>query len=138
MLKDFELSGPAFVGLFVRNVAAAADFYEKILGFRRDPETFPGRAAVAFLSRPIPFAVMEPPPGVDLDSFPRPRLVPSIWFKTADTQLAHDAMVESGITILRPLITGRFGKQFTFLDLDGYAITVYDRDAPPDGWEQMR
>jgi hypothetical protein len=29
MPKNFEVSGPAFVGLVVRDVAAAADFYEK-------------------------------------------------------------------------------------------------------------
>ncbi len=135
MPMSFELSGPAFIGLFVRDVRAAADFYEKTLGFRRDPEVFAGREAVAFLSRPVPFAVMETPLGVDLETLPRPRVVPSIWFKTPDSQVAHDALVRAGISILRPLSTGRFGKQFTFLDPDGYAITVYDRDAPPNGWK---
>ncbi len=32
--KQFELSGPAFIGLLVRDVAAAADFYEHKLGMR--------------------------------------------------------------------------------------------------------
>jgi catechol 2,3-dioxygenase-like lactoylglutathione lyase family enzyme len=135
MPKDFELSDPAFVGLFVSDVDAAADFYEKKLGFRRDPEVFP-RAAVAFQSYPIPFAVMQVPPGVDLGSLPRPRLVPAIWFKTANSQVVHDALIEADVTILRPPSDGRFGRQFTFVDLDGYAITVYDRDAPPNGWDQ--
>jgi catechol 2,3-dioxygenase-like lactoylglutathione lyase family enzyme len=134
MPKNFELSGPAFVGFQVRDVKASADFYEKILGFRRDPEVFPG--SVAFLSYPIPFAVMQARPGVDLDSLPRPHLVPAIWFKTANSQVVHDALVEAGVTILRPPSDGRFGRQFTFVDLDGYAITIYDRDAPPNGWDQ--
>jgi len=34
-------------------------------------------------------------------------------------------------TFLRPPSDGRFGRQFTFVDLDGYAITIYDRDARP-------
>ncbi len=85
MPKNFELSGPAFVGLFVRDVEASADFYEKRLGFRRDPEVFP-RPAVLFHSYPIPFAVMQAPPGVDLNSLPNPKLVPAIWFKTADAR----------------------------------------------------
>jgi catechol 2,3-dioxygenase-like lactoylglutathione lyase family enzyme len=137
MPKEFELSGPAFIGLFVRDVVASADFYEKKLGFRRDPESFgfPGRAAVAFLSYPIPFAVMQAPPGVNLDSLPRPIAVPVIWFKTANSQVVHDALVKADVTILRPLSSGRFGRQFTFVDPDGYAITIYDRDAPPEGWE---
>lgn len=134
MPKQFELSGPAFVGLLVRDVAAAVAFYEQQLGFRRDPEVIPGRAAVAFLSYPIPFAVIQAPAGVDLDSMPRPVLTPAIWFKTADSQLVYDALVAEGVTILRPPTEGRFGRQFTLVDLDGYAITIYDRDAPPEGW----
>jgi predicted enzyme related to lactoylglutathione lyase len=74
---------------------------------------------------------------VDLDSLPRPRLVPAIWFKTANSQAVYDALVEEGVTILRPPADGRFGRQFTFVDPDGYAITIYDRDAPPGGWEQV-
>ncbi|HVO43125.1 MAG TPA: hypothetical protein VMT34_10895 [Aggregatilineales bacterium] len=34
MPRNFEVSGPAFVGLMVRYVVAAADFYETMLGFR--------------------------------------------------------------------------------------------------------
>jgi catechol 2,3-dioxygenase-like lactoylglutathione lyase family enzyme len=137
MPKEFELSGPAFIGLFVRDVAKSAEFYEKTLGFRRDPEGFgsPGRAAVAFLSVPVPFAVMQAPPNVNIEGVPRPIAAPSIWFKTANSQVVHDALVKAGVTILRPPSDGRFGRTFTFQDPDGYAITVYDRDAPPEGWE---
>jgi predicted enzyme related to lactoylglutathione lyase len=127
MAKSFDVSGPAFVGLPVRNVAASAEFYEKVLGFRRDPEVFPN-GAVAFLSYPVPFAITPAPVGIDLDSIPRPLLVPVIWFKTNDSQAAHDALVEAGTTILRPITTGRFGRQFTFVDPEGYTITIYDRD----------
>jgi catechol 2,3-dioxygenase-like lactoylglutathione lyase family enzyme len=134
MPKQFELSGPAFVGLFVRDVAASAAFYENVLGFRRDPEVFP-TPSVGFLSYPVPFAVLQAPQGMDLDSLPRPIRVPSVWFKTADSQVVHDALVAAGITILRPPSDGRFGRQFTFVDPDGYAITIYDRDTPPQGWQ---
>ena len=37
------------------------------------------------------------------------------------------------MTILRPLAIRGVGNQFTFIDPDGYAITIYDRDAPPEG-----
>jgi catechol 2,3-dioxygenase-like lactoylglutathione lyase family enzyme len=136
MPKHFEVSGPAFVGLAVRNVEAAANFYEKVLGLRRDPEVFPN--GVGFLSQPIPFAVSPAPAGVDLDSMPRPIRFPAVWLKASNSQVVHDALVEAGVTILRPPSDGRFGRQFTFVDLDGYAITIYDRDAPPNGWEQQR
>ncbi len=135
MPKNFEVNGPAFVGLLVRDVKASTDFYEKKLGLRRDPEVFP-QGSAAFLTRPIPFGLIQAPPGVDLSSISRPVLAPSIWFKTADSQVVHDALVEAGVTILRAPSNGRFGRQFTFVDLDGYAITIYDRDAPANGWEQ--
>jgi predicted enzyme related to lactoylglutathione lyase len=76
------------------------------------------------------------PPGTDVDSLPRPIQFPAIWFKTADSRAVHGALVEAGVTVLRPPSNGRFGWQFTFADPDGYAITVYDRDSPPAGWGQ--
>jgi catechol 2,3-dioxygenase-like lactoylglutathione lyase family enzyme len=136
MPKNFDLKGPAFVGLKVRDVKASADFYEKTLGLRRDPAVFPN-GAVAFLTYPIPFGLTQLPLGVDWDSIPRPIETPGIWFKTADSQLVHDALVEAGVTILRTPSDGRFGRQFTFVDLDGYTITIYDRDAPADGWSTL-
>ena len=67
---------------------------------------------------------------------PRPIEAPGIWFKAAESQAVHDALVEAGVTILRRPSDGRFGRQFMFVDLDGYAITIYDRDAPAEGWGQ--
>ena len=133
MAKNFDLKGPAFVGLRVRDVKTSADFYEKILGFRRDPAVFPN-GAVAFLTYPIPFGLTQLPPGADWESFPSPVETPGIWFKAAGSQAVHDALVEASVTILRAPTDGRFGRQFTFVDPDGYAITIYDRDAPAEGW----
>ena len=133
MPKNFDLKGPAFVGLKARDVKASADFYEKTLGLRRDPAVFPN-GAVAFLTYPIPFGLTQSPPSVDWDSISRPIEAPGVWFKTADSQVVHDALVEAGVTILKAPSDGRFGRQFTFVDLDGYAITIYDRDAPAEGW----
>jgi catechol 2,3-dioxygenase-like lactoylglutathione lyase family enzyme len=128
----FELSGPAFIGLRVRDLAVSTEFYEKVLGFRRDPEVFPN--GVAFLSYPIPFALSPLPPGAGWENMPRPIETPAIWFRTANSQVVHDALVEAGVAILRPPADGRFGRVFTFADPDGYAITIYDHDMPPDGW----
>ena len=82
---------------------------------------------------------MQAPAGIDLDTGEagsHPRLVPAIWFKTADSQVVQDALAEAGVKILRPLSKERFGQQFTFVDQDGYAITICDRDAPPEGWDK--
>ena len=134
MPKNFEVSGPAFVSLLVRNAKASAEFYEKQLGFRRDPEVFP--TGIGFLTYPVPFGLIQAPPSVDLDSIARPITTTTVWFKTADSQVIHDALVQAGVTILRAPWRGRGGLQFTFVDPDGYAINIYDRDAPPDGWGQ--
>ena len=82
MPKHFELSGPAHVAFVVRDVEASADFFEKKLGFRRDPNT--SGASVAFLSYTIPFAVLQAPPSVNLDAMPRPITAPSVWFKASN------------------------------------------------------
>jgi len=126
MSKAFELSGPSFIGIYVRDVAKSAEFYEKILGFRRDPEDFKGRA-VSFLAYPVPFAVIKAPPDIDLDKLVRPIRVPLVWFKATDSKAVHDALVEAGVEILKPL-SKRRGMEFTFVDPDGYAIAIYDRD----------
>jgi hypothetical protein len=44
-------------------------------------------------------------------------------------------LIEASVPILKAPSDGRFGRQFTFMDLDGYAITIYDRDAPAEGWD---
>src|SRR5438876_4424643 len=117
MPKNFEVSGPAFVGLLVRDVKTSADFYEKKLGFRRDPEVFP--TGIGFLTYPVPFGLIQAPSSVDLDSIARPITTPTVWFKTADSQVIHDALVQAGVTILTASCRGRGGLQFTFVDPDG-------------------
>jgi catechol 2,3-dioxygenase-like lactoylglutathione lyase family enzyme len=134
MPETFELSGPAAVVLMVRDPQRSAAFYTRTLGFRRDPQVFPN-GAIGFLTYPVPFGVVPAPPGVDLDAVAQPGLGVIVWLKTADARRAHDALVEAGVTIARPPTEGRFGRQFTFADPDGYAITIYDRDEPPAGWE---
>lgn len=69
MPKYFEVSGPTAIVLSVRDTATAAEFYEKLLGFQRDPEVFPN-GGVGFLTKPSSFAVIQAPPGVDLESLP--------------------------------------------------------------------
>ena len=60
------VTGLDFVALQVRDVEQSATFYEKQLGLTRAPFAPPG--AVVFTTTPIPFAVREPLPGVDLTS----------------------------------------------------------------------
>ena len=119
------ITGPDFVALQVRDVAAAAAFYETRLGLRRAPAGPP--QAVVFATTPIAFAVREPLPGVDLDAVaPRPGTGVALWLHADDAQGLHDELAAAGVPILAAPTDGPFGRTFVFSDLDGYAVTVHD------------
>jgi predicted enzyme related to lactoylglutathione lyase len=118
------VNGVDFVALQVRDVEDAADFYETRLGLTRAPASPPG--AVVFATEPIPFAVREPLPGVDLDAVERPGTGVALWLSCVGTAELHDALAEAGVEILRPPSQSPFGLTFTFSDPDGYAVTVHE------------
>jgi predicted enzyme related to lactoylglutathione lyase len=120
------VTGPDFVALQVRDLHTSADFYERHLGLTRAPGSPPH--AVTFTTTPITFAVREALPGVDLDAVsPRPGAGVVRWLHTDDAQAMHDQLVAAGIPIAAPPVDGPFGRSFTFLDPDGYAVTLHDR-----------
>ena len=89
--------------------------------------TSPPGAAV-FDTKPIPFAVREALPGVDLDAVsPQPGAGVALWLHAEDAQHLHDSLAAAGVPILGAPVDGPFGRTFTFTDPDGYAITVHDR-----------
>ncbi|WP_433784103.1 VOC family protein [Actinomycetospora sp. CA-101289] len=117
------VTGPSFVALQVRDLERAATFYETHLGLTRAAGP-PG--AVVFATAPIAFAVREPLPGVDLDAAsPRPGLGVALWLRTDDAQALHDRLSEADVPIVAAPVDGPFGRQFTFTDPDGYAITLH-------------
>ena len=120
------VTGPDFLALQVRDLERAATFYETRLGLRRARMSPPG--AVVFDTTPIPFAVREPLPGVDLDAAsPRPGLGVALWLHVDDAQALHDSLLDAGVPILAPPANSPFGRTFTFTDPDGYAVTMHDR-----------
>ncbi|MBB6347107.1 VOC family protein [Nonomuraea muscovyensis] len=116
------ITGPDFLALQVRDVEAAAAFFEQHLGLTRAPVAPPH--AVVFATQPIPFAVREPLPGVDLDSG-RPGLGVALWLAADDAQAVHDRIAAAGIPILSAPQDGPFGRMFTFSGPEGYALTVH-------------
>ncbi|GHG74482.1 VOC family protein [Streptomyces griseocarneus] len=118
------VTGPDFIAVQVRDVEAAAAFYEKHLGLRRTPASPPG--AVVFATEPVAFAVREPLPGVDLDAVERPGLGVALWWRTSDAQALHDRLHAAGVPILKAPQDGPFGRMFTFAGPEGYAITMHD------------
>lgn len=119
------VTGPDFIALQVRDVERAAAFYEQHLGLVRAPAGPPG--AVVFRTEPVAFAVRTPLPGVELDApGARPGLGVALWLATDDAQGLHDRLVEAGVTIAVAPFDGPFGRTFTLVDPDGYAITLHD------------
>lgn len=120
-----RVTGPDFVALQVRDLERAATFYERHLGLRRMPAGPPG--AVVFDTAPVPFAVREPLPGVDLDAaVPRPGLGVALWLHADDAQALSDSLRAAGVPVEGPPFDGPFGRTFTYTDPDGYAITIHD------------
>ncbi|MEW9553509.1 VOC family protein [Nonomuraea sp. NPDC050783] len=117
------VTGPDFLALQVRDVEAAAAFFERHLGLTRAPQAPPG--AVVFATRPIPFAVREPLPGVDLGSG-RPGLGVALWLATGDARALHDRLSAAGVTVLGAPQDGPFGRMFTFLGPEGYPLTAHE------------
>lgn len=117
-------SGPGFISLQVRDMTASAAFYEKYLGFTRQPGP---PHAVVFATTPAAFAVREAVEGVDLDSGAPLGFGIAVWMHAPDAQQIHDTMAADGITITSAPIDGPFGRTFSFADPDGYSITLHDR-----------
>ncbi len=120
------VTGPDFIALQVRDVDAAAAFYQTRLGLRRAPVSPPH--AVVFETTPTSFAVRTPLPGLDLDAVtPTPGAGVALWLRADDAQSLHDDLAAAGVPIVAAPIDGPFGRTFTFRDLDGYAITIHDQ-----------
>ena len=117
--------GPDFISLQVRDLERSAAFYEQHLGLVRAEVSPPH--AVVFATRPIPFAVREPLPGVDLDAIAQPGVGIGLWVRADDAQRMHDDLVAAGATITSAPVDGPFGHTFTFADPDGYQVTIHDR-----------
>jgi len=118
-------TGPDFISLQVRDLAASQAFYETFLGLVRSPAGPPH--AVVFDTKPAAFAVRDRVDGDALDAagFPGPGI--ALWMHATDVQEIHDALVAAGHDIVAAPIDGPFGRTFTFADPDGYRVTLHDR-----------
>jgi Glyoxalase/Bleomycin resistance protein/Dioxygenase superfamily len=80
-----------------------------------------------FGTTPVPFAVRDPLPGVDLDAADRPGFGVALWLHASDAQALHDRLAAAGVPIVTAPFDGPFGRTFTFTDPDGYALTIHDK-----------
>ena len=118
------VTGPDFIALQVRDLDAAAAFYENVIGLTRAAVSPPH--AVVFATTPT-FALRDPLPGVDLESVTQPGLGIVVWLHDPEAVSLHATIVAAGGTILEAPFEGPFGTTFVFRDVDGYAITVHDK-----------
>jgi predicted enzyme related to lactoylglutathione lyase len=119
------VTGPDFISLQARDLAASQAFYERYLGMVRS-QAGPAHAVV-FETTPIAFALRDVVPGTDLASVTQPGIGAAIWLHATDVQHIHDALVADGHSIVAAPIDGPFGRTFTFADPDGYQITLHER-----------
>ncbi|PRY18010.1 VOC family protein [Kineococcus rhizosphaerae] len=119
------VTGPDFISLQTRDLAAAQAFYERYLGLVRSPAGPPH--AVVFDTAPVTFALRDVIPGTDLSSGERPGLGVALWLHATDVQEIHDALAADGHRIVSAPVDGPFGRTFTFADPDGYHVTLHDR-----------
>ncbi|MGW4929676.1 VOC family protein [Agromyces sp. NPDC004153] len=117
--------GPDFISLQVRDLERSAAFYERHLGLHR-AEVSPLHAVV-FATQPIPFAVREALPGLDLETLAQPGGGIGLWVRADDVQRMHDDLVTAGAAITSAPIDGPFGRTFTFADPDGYQVTIHEQ-----------
>jgi predicted enzyme related to lactoylglutathione lyase len=119
------VTGPDFISLQARDLAASRAFYESYLGLVRSQAGPPH--AVVFETSPIAFALRDIAAGTDLSSVAQPGIGAALWMHATDVQTIHDALVADGHTIVSAPIDGPFGRTFTFADPDGYQVTLHDR-----------
>jgi len=118
-------TGPDFISLQVRDLAASQAFYEQFIGLTRSPAGPPH--AVVFATTPIAFAVRDIVGDAVREGATPPGAGIALWLHATDVQQIHDALVAAGHEIVAAPIDGPFGRTFTFVDPDGYRITLHDR-----------
>ena len=119
------VTGPDFISLQARDLAASQAFYERYLGLVRSPEGPPH--AVVFETAPIAFALRDVVPGTDLAAVAQPGIGAAIWLHATNVQAIHDALAADGHAIVAAPFDGPFGRTFTLADPDGYQVTLHDR-----------
>ncbi|HLG77205.1 MAG TPA: VOC family protein [Ktedonobacteraceae bacterium] len=116
-----KILGPDFVALQVRNLEASRAFYTEQLGLELAPQSSPN--AIVFRTEPIPFAIREP--AVDLDEVKRLGWGVALWLKCDHVDELVASLASHGVPIVQQPFDGPFGRTFSFVDPDGYTITVH-------------
>ncbi len=116
-----RILGPDFLALQVRDLEASRTFYTEQLGLELAPQSPPH--AVVFATSPIPFAIREP--AVNLDEVTHLGWGVALWLKSDHAEALCASLEAHGVPIVQRPFDGPFGRTFSFVDPDGYTITVH-------------
>jgi predicted enzyme related to lactoylglutathione lyase len=116
-----KLIGPDFVALMVRDLETSRRFYTEKVGLSPTPDSPPH--AVVFQTEPIPFAIRTP--ALDLNESSHLGWGVALWFKCEDANGLYASLLTNGVKIAQPIFDGPFGRTFSFIDPDGYELTVH-------------
>jgi predicted enzyme related to lactoylglutathione lyase len=120
--KQFQVKGPDFIALQVRDLDVAKRFYTEVVGLELAPQSPPD--AVVFKTQPIDFAIRKPI--VNLAEATILGHGVSLWLGVENVSALHEQLLNKEVTIARPIADSPFGKTFTFRDPDGYLITIHE------------
>ncbi|MGN6562236.1 MAG: VOC family protein [Thermomicrobiales bacterium] len=116
-----QVLGPDFIVLYVRDIAAARQFYTERLGLAIE-QRFTRPDFVTFATRPILFGIRQAAP--DAAAAPAgPGM--DLWLNCDDVEALHTALAGAGTPIVRPPEDTPFGRRFVCRDPDGYVLTIY-------------
>lgn len=115
--------GPDFLALQVRDLEASKQFYTECLGLVPVPNSPPN--AIVFQTSPIPFAIRTPM--VDLDESPKLGWGVALWLQADNADGLYTSLQEQGVLINQAIFDGPFGRTFSFVDPNGYTITIHGR-----------
>lgn len=121
-VRTFQVKGPDFIALQVKNLETAKQFYKNVVGLEPALQSPPD--AVVFNTKPVAFALRKPL--VKLEEVNILGHGVSLWFGVQHVTALLEQLKTNNVEIVRPLSESPFGKTFTFRDPDGYLITAHE------------
>lgn len=111
-----------FVSLQVLDMQKSEAFYTEVLGFKKGVAPNP-HAVVFETGAGSIFAIRTPL--IDLTQTKARGTGIALWFRVSDADALYQQLLQKDVPILKPIEDGPFGRVFTLMDPDGYAITLH-------------
>jgi predicted enzyme related to lactoylglutathione lyase len=118
-----------FIAVPTKDVERAAEFYEHVLGLRKNPNSL--EDWIEFETGNVTLALVDAEGhGVEFESLPRG----SIALRVPDVQAARERLCEAGVEFKSEVWDSGVCNGASFTDPDGNGLMIHHRYAPyPDG-----